>query len=185
MNLMDLLSDAGADGGLGQIAKQIGLSGSQAGDLVKALSPALTRGLQKQNASGDGMAAFARALSKGSHQQYVDQPEVLADEQSRLDGNKILGHLFGSKDVSRNVAAHASQQTGLSASMIKKALPLLASLVMGAVSKKSNAGKSLSDAPSGGLGGLGGLAGVLFGGGDKDDDGMGIDDVINLARKFF
>lgn len=185
MNLMDLLKDAGADGGIGQIARQVGLSGAQAGDLVKALSPALTRGLQKQNSSGDGLAAFAKALSSGSHQQYIDRPELLQEEQSRQDGNKILGHLFGSKDVSRNVAAHASEQTGLSASLIKKALPLLAGLVMGAVSKKSNAGKSLTEQSGGGLGSLGGLAGVLLGGGDKDDDGMGIDDVINLARKFF
>lgn len=178
MDLMDLLKSAGADAGIGTITKSIGLSSGDAGNLIKALSPALTRGLQRQNESTDGAAGFARALQNGSHQRYVDDPESLASEATRLDGNKILGHLFGSKDVSRNVAAHAAEETGLDSSLIKKALPLLASLVMGALSKKSNAGKALTEESSGGLGSL---AGILFGKGG----GGGVDDIINLARKFF
>lgn len=180
MDLMDLLKDAGGDAGIGAISKNLGLSSGDAGNLVKALSPALTRGLQRQNQSADDMSGFARALEKGSHQRYLENPELLSRAETRADGNKILGHLFGSKDGSRNVAAHAAEQTGISASMIKKALPLLASLVMGAVSKKTDSGKKIAE--SGG-GGLGGLAGILLGGGD--DDGLGMDDVINLARKFF
>ncbi len=103
----------------------------------------------------------------------------MASEETRLDGNKILGHLFGSKDASRNVAAHAAEETGLSSSLIKKALPMLAALVMGAVSKGSNSGKSLTDSAGGGV--LGGLAGMFLNkGGDS-----GMDDIINLAKKFF
>lgn len=180
MDLMDLLKEAGGDAGVGAISKSVGLSSGDAGNLIKALAPALTRGLQRQNQSAEGMSGFARALEKGSHQRYIDNPELLANDDTRADGNKILGHLFGSKDGSRNVAAHAAEQTGLSASLIKKALPLLASLVMGAVSKKSDSGKKIAESAGGGLGGL---AGVLLGGGD--DDGLGMDDVINLARKFF
>jgi hypothetical protein len=92
---------------------------------------------------------------------------------SVTDGNKILGHLFGSKDVSRNVAAQAAESTGISASLIKKALPLLAGLAMGAMSKTSNKGQSLEASLPGLLGGLGG------------DDGFGLDDVLGLAKKLF
>lgn len=177
---MDLLKEAGGDAGVGAISKSVGLSSGDAGNLLKALAPALTRGLQRQNQSADDMSGFARALEKGSHQQYLDNPELLGNDETRADGNKILGHLFGSKDGSRNVAAHAAEQTGISAGLIKKALPLLASLVMGAVSKKSDSGRKIAESSGGGLGGL---AGILLGGGD--DDGLGMDDVINLARKFF
>lgn len=96
-----------------------------------------------------------------------------------MEGNKILGHIFGSKDVSRNVAAAASKDTGIDAGLIKKALPLLASLAMGAMNKKSSAGRDLgSSAQGGGLGPLGDLIGMAGGKG-------GLDDVLGMARKFF
>jgi hypothetical protein len=53
---------------------------------------------------------------------------LLAD---RADGNGILGHILGSKDVSRQVAAQASARTGIGADVLKKMLPLVATLAMG------------------------------------------------------
>ena len=84
---------------------------------------------------------------------------------TRDDGNRILGHLFGSKDVSRNVAAQAAAETGIDAGLIKKALPLVAGLAMGALSKRRE--NSLTD---------------LLGG---NGDGFGVDDVLGLAKRFF
>ena len=179
MNILDLLKDAGADAGIGAMSKQVGLSSGDAGKLIAALSPALTRGLQRQSGDNGDLSAIKRALESGGHQRYVQEPELMAKEETRLDGNKILGHLFGSKDVSRNVAAHAAEETGISSSLIKKALPMLATLLMGAVSKGSNSGKNLTESAGGGA--LGGLAGMFL---NKGGD-TGIDDVINLARKFF
>ncbi len=175
---MDLLKDAGADAGIGAISKQIGISSGDAGKLVQALSPALTRGLQRQSDSDSGLSGFRKALESGGHQRYLESPELLSKDETRRDGNKILGHLFGSKDVSRNVAAHAAEETGLDNQLIKKALPFLATLVMGAISKKSNSGKELSGSSESGLGSL---AGLLLG----KDGGTGVDDIIGLARKFF
>lgn len=175
---MDLLKEAGGDSGISAMTKKIGLPTGDAGKLLEALSPALTRGLQRQSESAGGLDKFKKALEGGGHQRYLQDPELVASEETRIDGNKILGHLFGSKDVSRNVAAHAAEQTGISSDVIKKALPMLATIVMGAVSKRSNSGAELSS-PS--ESGLGGLAGVLFSGGKSS----GVDDIINLARKFF
>ena len=97
----------------------------------------------------------------------------MTSPQTVQDGNNILGHILGSKDVSRNVAAQAAESTGIDSSLIKKALPLIASLAMGALSKSSNAGQSLDNSTSDMLGGL-------MGG-----DGFGLDDVLSLAKKFF
>lgn len=178
MNLMDLLQQAGARGSVDELAGSVGIPASKAEDLIGALSPALVRSLQKQAQSSGGLEALGKALASGGHQRYVERPDLMAAAATRDDGNKILGHLFGSKDVSRKVAARAAEQTGIDKGLIKKALPLVAGLAMGALSKKSAAG---GPAPS--AEGLGGLLGGLMGGGG--DDGLGVDDLLGLAKKLF
>ncbi len=174
MDLMDLLQKAGGESSLGSLASGLGLDASKTRDLVGALAPALMRSVQKQTQGAGGLSALKSALSSGNHQRYLDNPELMAAEEARGDGNNILGHLFGSKDVSRNVAAMAGESTGIDISLIKKALPMLASLTMGALSKTSNSGKALDTS-------LPGLLAGLVGG----DDGLGLDDVMSLAKKFF
>lgn len=171
MNLFDLIKDAGAEHGLDTLAGKLDLGTSETRSMVDAVAPALMRSLQNQATSPEGLASLLGALQTGGHQKYVEQPAVLETDAAVDDGNRILGHLFGSKDVSRNVAANAAAQTGIDSSLIKKALPLLAGLAMGALSKKSDAGRS-----------AGSVLPDLLGGGD---DGFGVDDVLNLARKFF
>lgn len=176
MNLAELLNAAGAENSLGQIGDMLGLDNSRTQDVVGALSPALMRGLQKQTESGGGLDALQNALSSGNHQRYIDEPGLMKSEDTRNDGNGILGHLFGSKDVSRNVAAQAAESTGVDASAIRKVLPLVASLAMGALSKQSSSQQS----QGGGLGNL--ISGFL----DSDGgDRGGIDGMLSLAKRFF
>ena len=180
MDLMDLLKATGGGNSVGQLAKTVGLGSSDTSNLVKALAPALMRGMQKNTADDSGLAGLRNALQTGGHDRYIDDPSLLASEATRTDGNNILGHIFGSKDVSRNVAAAASKDTGIDASLIKKALPLLATLAMGAMSKKSSAGQDIGPSVSkGGLGPLGDLLGM----GGKSAGGL--DDILGMAKKFF
>lgn len=151
MDLLDLLKSAGGDDSVGKLASAVGIGGDDAGKLIGALAPALMGGLTK-NAGAGGLASLTKALTSGGHDRYIDQPDLMSSDDTRADGNKILGHILGSKDVSRQVAAAAEKDTGISASLIKKALPLLATLAMGAMSKK-NASSS-----GGGLGDLLGMA---------------------------
>jgi hypothetical protein len=180
MDFMDLLKSAGGDKSIGELAKTVGLGSSDTSKLVEALAPALMRGMQKNTADDNGLAGLRRALETGGHDRYIDKPELLASEETRNDGNNILGHIFGSKDVSRNVAAATSKDTGIDASLIKKALPLLATLAMGAMSKKTAGGKELGSSVS--QGGLGSLGDLLNMGGKS---GSGLDDILGMARKFF
>ena len=178
MNLLDLITATGGDNGIREMANSAGLGTDDATKLVAALGPALLGGLKKNTTDDSGLAGLRRALETGGHQRYLDDPQSMRSEDARADGNRILGHLFGSKDVSRNVAAHAASETGIDAGIIKKALPLLAGLAMGAMSKKTSAGRELGTSAN--SGGLGPLADMLSG-----DDGFGLDDVLGLARKFF
>lgn len=179
MNLLDLLGKTGGTQSIEEVAGAIGIDSRSAASIVKALQPALTRAVTKQAASDTGLDAFRRALETGGHQRYVEDPSLLRQEATRADGNAILGHLFGSKDVSRNVAARAAAETGIDANLIKKALPLVASLAMGAMSKETNAGRDIGASASGaGLGALGALI-------DSEGDGVDLDDVLGLAKRFF
>ena len=177
MNLVDLLNEVGGNRSLEQVARKVGVSPGDAGDLLQSVAPSLIRALQRQAESTRGMQDFSAALASGNHARYVDSPELMEEDDTLLDGNKILGHLFGSKDVSRNVAAYTERQSAFSASQVKRALPLLAGLLMGVVSKSTNGGRDLIGQTSSGFGSL--LD--LFLGGSRN---RGLDDIISLARKF-
>lgn len=137
MDLFDLLKSAGGDDSMGQMANSLGLDASDLGKVVSALAPALMGSIMKEAESGDG---FKSALRNGNHERYLNDPSTMRDPATRLDGNAILGHLLGSKDASRRVATAAEQETGISSDLIKKALPLIAAMAMGAMSKKTSQG---------------------------------------------
>lgn len=172
MNLLEMLDSVGGNESLGSLASSLGLDASKANELVGAVAPALLGGLKKQAGSEGGLSGITKALQTGNHQRYVENPDLMTSEETRMDGNKILGHLLGSKDTSRNVAAQAADFTGIDVGLIKKALPMIAGLAMGAMSKNSDAGNASADS-------IGGLLGGLIG------DDFGVDDVLNLAKKFF
>jgi hypothetical protein len=72
-------------------------------------------------------------------------------------GNQILGHIFGSKDKSREVASQASEQSGVDSSILKKLLPIVAGAVAMHYATKRREGGSA--AGGGGRGILGSILG--------------------------
>lgn len=181
MNVLDMiLSD---DNAVNRVAKQLGISEGDAQSGLKELIPALARGVAKNASSDSGASDLVRALETGKHERYLNEPDLLGDDSTIDDGNGILGHIFGNKDVSRDVATRASSNTGITSGILKKMLPIAASLVMGALSRGV-----LGGGGGGGIFGggrkpqLGGLAGLL----DFDRDGSVVDDILGLvARRFF
>ena len=100
------------------------------------------------------------------------------------DGNSILGQIFGSKDVSREVAARASAQTGIGPDILKAMLPMLATMVMGALAKGAFSGGAAQAgqaqvAPSGG-----GLLDMLTPMLDGNKDGNVVDDLMGMMGKY-
>jgi len=179
MNLVDMILNS-KTGGVDQVARQFNLAPDQAKSAMSELLGPLTRGLQKNMAKSEGLDGLLGALRNGHHSRYVDQPDSLSEDATREDGNKILGHIFGSKEVSRKVAGEASAKTGVDTGILKKMLPVVASMVMGSMSKQAKAapksdgnllgslltsflggGQSQQRSAGGGL--LGGLLGKIFG----------------------
>lgn len=177
-NLLEMIMSAQGGAAANQAGQSVGLNQSQTQAAIAALLPAVSSALKKNTQSPQGLGGLLQALQSGNHARYVDQPEAIAQPASIADGNAILGHLFGSKDVSRAVASHASQKTGIGDDILKKMLPMVAAMAMGGLSKQtqqpsiqSQLGQMAiqqmlggSQKPGGGLGNL--IAGV-FGNGAR------------------
>jgi hypothetical protein len=199
MDMMDMLR---ASGGLDAIAGQLGISPEMAQVGAGALLPAIVGGFQKQSeAAGGGEGGLGSLIGMlGGLGGAGLADNVLAPEPTDINkGNDILGQIFGSKDVSRTVAGHASGQTGLDPELLKKMLPILAMLVGGYLSSR---GGGQAEGQSGG-GMLGSILGAVLGGGqqaapasggggmlgglgsliDMNNDGNPLDDIIGMAGK--
>ncbi|RUT97806.1 DUF937 domain-containing protein, partial [Mesorhizobium sp. USDA-HM6] len=134
-SLFDIFAQAQNGSGMQALAQQFGLSQQQAQAAVQALLPAFSQGLQRNTADPYGMGAFMTAMASGQHAKYFEDATRAFSPQGVDEGNGILGHLFGSKDLSRAVAAQAAQATGLSQQVLQQMLPAMASMMMGGLFK--------------------------------------------------
>lgn len=175
MNIRDLLLEKNNSDAISEFAKKFNVDNSQAKDAISTLADSLSQGLGFHTKKETGLGSLFDALNKGKHSQYLDNPSSLGKKETEQDGNDILGHIFGKKDVSRHVAKRASKKTGLSGSLLKKMLPVVATMVMGAISKKMFGGSSKPKRQE--------STGILTKIFDKDHDGSMIDDVLGMAFK--
>jgi len=181
MNVLDMVLNAQNGGAVSQLGRQFGLSETQVKEAMGQLVPALSGGLRRNAAADGGLDDLLGALKGGAHDRYIDDPGTLGNDSTVRDGNAILGHILGSKDVSRQVAARAADNTGLDSGLLKQMLPVIATMVMGSLNKGVQQG-----------GGLEGLAGGSGGGAmdmlssflDADGDGSVMDDLLGMAGKF-
>ena len=165
---MDLISILKQSGAIGSIAQQLGVNEQVAEIGAGALLPAILGGFKKttqEQPSGlDGLGGLLGQLGGGG---LFDN--VVSPEPTNVDaGNDVLGQIFGSKDVSRTVAGHAAEQTGIDSSLLKKMLPILAMLVAGYMAKQGGGEQG---------GGLGGILGSVLGGG-QDSGGGGLGGIL-------
>lgn len=199
--MSDSILDAlGGAGGLAQIARELGIDQQTAATGAAALLPAVLGGFKKQAqaqpAGLDGLVGMLGGMGGGG---LLDA--VLAPQSTPVDqGNAVLGQIFGSPDVSRQVAGQASSATGISPELLKKLLPIVAMAAAGMMAKSASAGTAAAPA-QGGLGGLlGQVMGSLTGGGaaapaaagglgglasmlDLNGDGNPLDDIMGMAQR--
>jgi hypothetical protein len=182
MNLLDTILGANDGDAVRQLSSQFGLEQDQTKSALSQLLPALSSGLKRNVSSGDGLQSLLSALSRDNHARYLEQPSTLTEPETVRDGNGILGHLLGSKEVSRRVARQASQETGLKQDLLKQMLPLVATLAMGALSRQTARPEFESRTRSASSDSLLGMLSPFL---DADKDGSVADDLLGLAKKFF
>lgn len=175
--LLETILKSQNGGAVKQLAQNFGLSNEDTLRALSQLVPALSRGVKTNVSSQDGLDSLMNALSRGRHEQYLDKPEAIGRPEAVDDGNSILGHILGSKDASRQVAHQAASNTGLGAGLLKKMLPVVATMAMGSLFKQSKSKGLLGGALATGAGGV--LVSML----DRDNDGSMVDDLFGMARK--
>ena len=152
--LFDMLANAQNGNAIGEMARQFGLSQQQAQEAMAALMPAFSQGLKRNAANPYDLGSFLNALASGQHAKYFEDAAAAFTPQGMQEGNGILGHLFGSKELSRAVAAQAAQATGIAQQTLQQMLPALASMIMGGLFKQAT-GQSTGQMNAAGFGGQG------------------------------
>jgi len=183
MNILDLLNNKDQGQLISQFASKFNVDQSQIQNIMQTVLPALSRGMKQNVGSAANQQKFLQALQNGDHARYVENPEEITKQKTIQDGNKILGHVLGNKQNSREVAARAAKQTGADKSMIKKMLPMLAAAAMGILSKQSSS--SNASALQAGDQSSNSIMTVVQSVLDADNDGSIVDDLFDAASGFF
>ena len=140
---------------LSEIGRQFGLNEEQTRAAVEALTPVVAAGMRRNGGAGGGLNDIIRSITQAG------APDETGAATSQ--GNDILGQIFGSKEVSRGVANELSATSGIGASILKKMLPIIASIVMAQVAKQMGSRGGSSG------GGLGDILGDILGGGSAPE----------------
>lgn len=137
LSLYDMLAQAQNGNAVNQMARNFGLSPEQTQAAMEALLPAFSQGLKRNAADPYGVGSFLSALSTGQHAKYFEDTSRAFTPEGMMEGNGILGHIFGSKELSRAVAAQAAQTTGIAQQTLQQMLPALAAMIMGGLFKQT------------------------------------------------
>lgn len=183
MGLLQTIIEAQGGAVVKQLANDTGLDTTNTVTALAKLLGGLNRGIQNNTAQPAGLESLMRAIQGGNHQQYLQDSQSAFTESARQDGNHILGHILGSKDASRALASQVEQDTGISSGILKKMLPMVATMAMGALSKQSqSSGGALSQLLGSGQQSPA-ASSLLSSFLDADNDGSVLDDVMGMATK--
>jgi hypothetical protein len=172
---------------LSQIGRQFGLDDAQTRAAFEALAPVVAAGVRKSAQTPSGLQDVLKRVVAGGYGDTLGNPEAVAFERAKPRGDDVLGQIFGSPDVSRGVAQQLSMSSGIGAVILKKLLPIVASIVMGQVAKRMGGagsapaggagggfGDILKDILGGGAGGGGQGGGMSLPGGGSSGGGLGV-----------
>ncbi len=171
-----------------KIAEQSGADQITTQSVIEQSLPLLLGKLGQNSQTESGAQALGVALAKDHDGSLLDNIiGMLGQSSTQSDGQKILGHIFGSNSSANKVAGKVGSKNGLDAATVMSILALLAPIVMGYLGKtKQQKGLDSKDLAnelnnqklndSGGL--LSALSGML----DHDGDGSPIDGIIDIGK---
>src|SRR5262245_42737269 len=154
------------------IGRQFGLNEEQTRAALDALVPVVAAGVRRTAQSPEGLQDIFRQVLTGGHGRTLDDDQAVHFDRAKPVGDEVLGQIYGDKQVSREVAQQLSATSGVGADILKKLLPIVATMVLGTLAKRMGSGGAMageqvpqprSDGGGGGLGDI--LRDVLGGGG--------------------
>jgi hypothetical protein len=152
------------------VGRQFGLDEEQTRVALDALVPVVAAGMRRTAQSPEGLQEVLRQALTGGYGATLDDDQAVSFDRAKPGGDEVLGQIFGDKQVSREVAQQLSATSGVGAAILKKLLPIVATMVLGALAKKMGsggamAGEQVPQPRSDGGGGLGDILRDVLGGG--------------------
>lgn len=168
-----------------QISTQLGTDVETTESAINTALPMLLGAISRNAATQDGAASLNNALDKHDGTILDDVMGAVTDQDRVMDGTKILGHIFGSRQ--ENVQQGLGKLSGLDAENSAQLMAMLAPVVMGALGQAKQSGGLDADGIAMLLGGqreridnsLGSFGRLL----DFDGDGSMVDDVVDMGSK--
>ena len=121
------------------IAKQVGIDIGDANSIIGKLAPILMGGAKANLNSDRDSGKLIKKIESDNYANMFNKPEEHINKGNFKEmGNDILAELTGSKENSREIAQHVEKETGVSSSIIKSVLPMLAPMIIGALTNKSS-----------------------------------------------
>jgi hypothetical protein len=147
-NLYEILAEAQNGNAMREVGDAYGLSPEETEAAVAALLPAISLGLKRSTATADGLGnLFALVGAQPAFYAMYDDPRAAFSPAGQAAGNAALARMFGSPDASRAIADQAQQLSGISSSILKKLLPIIAGLIISGL-MRSGSGKAAPSAPA-------------------------------------
>jgi hypothetical protein len=136
--LFDMMMQAQNGAAMEAMSKQFNLAQEQATKAMAALMPAFSSGFKRSATDPYNFMGVMQAIASGTYAKYFEDMGKAFTPEGIADGNTVLERLFGSKDVSRAIAAQAAQMTGIGQEIYKKMLPVMADTLMGGLFKETS-----------------------------------------------
>ena len=122
-------------GGVEEIARSVGVNGSDVSNVLAGAVPAILTGLTRNSSSSDGAAGLLGALDRDHDGSVLDDVMgYLGGGGNLADGAGILGHVLGGRQG--NVEKAISSSSGVDMASVGKILAMVAPLIMGALGKE-------------------------------------------------
>ncbi len=134
-NLYEILQNAQDGQALENLAKQFNISKEEADAAAKELLPALSTGFLSKATEPGALGLIIGALGEGQHLAAFADPAAAQSQATAQKGDEIVAHLFGSGQINEQVVQRASAATGLKPELLTQMLPVIASVILGGVTK--------------------------------------------------
>ncbi|TYA71526.1 DUF937 domain-containing protein [Seonamhaeicola marinus] len=188
--ILDLLSSDLGKTIISGVAGSTGNDANKTGSVLTMALPVLMKAMQRNAATPEGAEGLMGALNGKHDGSILDNLGGLfnggVDEDVKVDGAKILGHVLGAKQ--NGVEQVIGQKSGLDAGSVGNILKVAAPILMGVLGKQTRQQNVSSS------NGIGDLLGGLLGGSsaqkeqsflesilDADGDGSVVDDVAGMV----
>ncbi len=154
MTIEAIVKNAQGGAAIPNLAAAFGVDADGAAPAVQSMLGDLSQRVERATLSRGGLADIVTMLGNAGAGRALADPHNLASPQITEAGNGVLDVLIGNKHISRGIAARAAAQSGLSEDVLKKMLPVVASMMAGGLQKETQGifSERLRDVP--GLGGL-------------------------------